>query len=880
MAGEDGLSTYQETRSDLLIRATQLYSLAQGHPSRSCVEAEALVAESRNVGDREALVAALRAYAHACRYLLEPDRASASLDEAVRLARRHGLARALGDVLVSRAALRHELGRTLLAVRDLDRAAELVGADDLVQVDLQRAALAHNAGRLGDAATLYARILGASNLTAVERAGAANNLGMVEASLGHHAEAARRLHHAAAAAEHAGPAYVALVAETRAWSVVQAGRLTEGVARFDEAILLWEKAALPLGELFAEYAEALLNLRLLPEAREQADRAAQMLQAQGVDLMAAEAQLRSAHLSLAMGDSRDAERLAEQTAASLRRQRRPDWRARASLVAVEARLAQQTVRREDHALAVRAARVLDRCEIPQSAADAYLAAGRVAAATGRRALAIRDWERAAQFAPQVPVLARIKGHLARALAAQARGDDDGLLRACRRGLADLATHRAALPSTELRALASWHGAELSTLGLGAVQRNRSAGQVLSWMESTRAAALSATGPDPTDGVDDELGALRAVQTEIARARRADKSALPALLSRQSEVEARIRHSGWLADSPTGHRGDAQPFSIKALRQALAHRTLVEYDVHDGQIMATVVQGRRTRVVQVADRATVEVEIDELRSALHALNVCVPAMAAFLHQAATSLVESLRAMLVAPLAVPEPESVVVVPVGDLQRVPWSAMFDCPVSVAPSATLWMGSLAVAAPPGPVVLAAGPGLDAAVAEVSALADRYPRPVVLTPPHSGVDAVKHALDGAALAHLSCHGEVRADNPTFSCLHLSDGNLTVHELDRRGGVPHRLVLAACDVGGGVSYPGNEVLGFIGTLLTRGAAGVVASTLLVLDHHVAPLMLALHDGIRSGLTLADALHAARAAIDRSDPRAYPAWCTFTAYGAA
>ena len=117
----------------------------------------------------------------------------------------------------------------------------------------------------------------------------------------------------------------------------------------------------------------------------------------------------------------------------------------------------------------------------------------------------------------------------------------------------------------------------------------------------------------------------------------------------------------------------------------------------------------------------------------------------------------------------------------------------------------------------------------EVQALAEHHVQALVLVPPESGVDAVRKAIDGVALAHLSCHGEVRADNPTFSSLLLADGRLTLHEIDRLAGVPHRLVLAACDVGGSVTYPGNEVLGFIGTLLTRGTAGVVGSTTLVLD---------------------------------------------------
>ena len=880
MAAGKVSSTREEEQDPLLIRAADIYERVIGDPSGSQTEAQLLVDTARRARDHEALVAALRALAHAHRYLLEHQVSLELIEEAARVARRHGLDRQLGDTLLARGTLRHEVGRTVAARRDLDRAAELLGPAGDVEVDLQRAALSHNAGHLARAAQLYGSILRRDDLTPSVQARVANNVGLIETIAGYHESAARHLDLAARTAREVGPAYIAEVARSKAWATVQTGRLTEGVAAFDVAAHLWTEADLPLGELYADYADALLNLRLLPEAREQADRAAQMLLARGVDLMAVEAQLRAAGLALAMGDARTAEELAEDTSARLRRQRRPDWQARANMVAVEARLGQDAARREDHALAVRAARILDRCGTPQSAADAYLAAGRVAAATGRRSLAIRDWERAAGLAPRVPVLARIKGHLARALAAQARDADEDLLRACRRGLSDLAKHRAALPSTELRALASGHGAELSMLGLGAVRRNRSPAKVLEWMEGTRATALSAVEPGPADGLDDELGALRAVQAEVARARRADRSALPALLSRQSEVEAGIRHSGWLADGPTAKPAAGRSFSIRTLQQALAHRALVEYDVYDERIMATVVEGGRTRVVQVADRATVEGEVDELRSALHALNACVPEMAAFLHDASVGLVQRLRSLLVEPLAITDPESVVVVPVGELQRVPWSAMFDCPVSVAPSATLWMDSLAAPVPSGPVVLAAGPGLEAATAEVEALACRHARPLMLVPPHSGVDAVKSALDGATLAHLSCHGEVRADNPTFSSLQLSDGSLTVHELDRRAGAPYRLVLAACDVGGSVAYPGNEVLGFIGTLLTRGTAGVVASTMLVLDQRVTPMMLALHEGIGSGLTLADALHAARGSIDLSDPRAYPAWCTFTAYGAA
>ena len=244
----------------------------------------------------------------------------------------------------------------------------------------------------------------------------------------------------------------------------------------------------------------------------------------------------------------------------------------------------------------------------------------------------------------------------------------------------------------------------------------------------------------------------------------------------------------------------------------------------------------------------------------------------------ALVARLAELLVAPLGLDPAAEVVVVPAGPLQAAPWSALVPGPVSVAPSASLWWRSACRPVRDGPAVLVAGPGLDAAVAEVHALAAVHPGARVLVPPDSTSDAVRAALAGAAVAHLACHGVVRADNPLFSSLLLADGPLTLHELDGRAGVPQQLVLAACDVGAGVVYPGNELLGFVGTLLARGARGLVASTTLVADAHVLPLVRDLHAGLAAGATTAAALHAARARADHDDPRTFAAWCTFTAYG--
>jgi CHAT domain-containing protein len=174
----------------------------------------------------------------------------------------------------------------------------------------------------------------------------------------------------------------------------------------------------------------------------------------------------------------------------------------------------------------------------------------------------------------------------------------------------------------------------------------------------------------------------------------------------------------------------------------------------------------------------------------------------------------------------------------------------------------------------------LSGASAEIARLRQLYPHATVLTPPDSTAAAVVRHLDGADIAHLACHGRLRSDNPLFSSLSLSDGPLTLQELETRAVAPHRLILASCQSGADVSYAGDEVLGFVSAVLSRGTAGVVASITTVPDVTVPDLMVALHDRIRAGRTLARALFEARQSLDRRDPAAYVNSCTFNAYGAA
>jgi hypothetical protein len=309
--------------------------------------------------------------------------------------------------------------------------------------------------------------------------------------------------------------------------------------------------------------------------------------------------------------------------------------------------------------------------------------------------------------------------------------------------------------------------------------------------------------------------------------------------------------------------------------------LVEFDVLDGDLVAAVLEPRRTRIVRIGPLEDVQSDAESLLFFLRYLTgTRAPAVHAIL-ASARETIGRLGKALIEPLGLSPDAELVIVPVRGLHSLPWAALHTAPVALAPSGSMWARSRDVKpSPTGGIVLAAGPELPGAQREIEQLAGLHDDPVVIGPPESTMAAVARALDDATLAHLACHCYIRSDNPTFSQLLLSDGFLTVHEFDQRADVPYRVILAACESGNDVSYEGNEVLGFVSTLMAKGTAGVVASSVLVPDQDLLSLMTAMHVAIGEGQTLAHALHTARTSIDPADPKQFVAWCAFNAFGAA
>ncbi|WP_344424465.1 CHAT domain-containing protein [Pseudonocardia ailaonensis] len=847
-------------------------------PRSAGPSATGLVAEARRQAvAREPLVVALRAQAAYERSRMAHGSAKRLLDEAARLARAAELSGRLHEVLVSRAVVQLERGRFASAARDLD-AAERLGPGDDTELDLQRASVLYNVGRLRDAARICRRILADPRSTVETQAKIANNLALLEAQLGRPAAALGLLDRAD---ELAGPALAAIVACSRGWVLARAGRLAESLRQFDDAEVRYREVGLPLAELHLEQLDTLLDLRLTAEARALAERAGAAFTAHGVGLMGAEALLRLAQVAARSTEPEAALDPASRAAAEFRAQGRPGWVARAEITRVGALVRAGRVDPADLAGARRAVRTLERGGRGADVVDAHLVAGRAALALDRARPAAEHLAAAREASRRGSVLVRLQGRVAGALRASIVGDDAGAVRHARTGLLDLARHRETLGSVELRALASGHGAELGRLGLRSLLRSAPPADVLRWMDRTRAAVLLTSAPPAGGEVGEELSALAAVQGELAQLRRDGADEPQALLVEQAQLEGRIRRAAWRRGSEPGAPGGANRIGVAEVRRLLAGRPLVAYGANEGQVFAIRLGAHRAVLVPLGDRSEILVEAEALGTALRRLSRPAggrPATLAAAWRSARHALDRLRALLVAPLRLDPEAPVVVLPDPTTRDVPWSALHPGPVTAAPSMSSWARSAAAGPGDGPTVLVAGPGLPGAVREVEALSALHPGAEVLVPPVGGVERVTRALAGAGLAHLACHGYLRADNPTFSAVRLADGDMTLHQLDLLGAAPRRAVLAVCDSASGVAVEGDEVLGLISALLARGTAAIGASVAPLGDAETVGFSIDLHRALAAGAGMAEAVHTARTGVDVDDPRGFVLHTAFSAYG--
>lgn len=341
---------------------------------------------------------------------------------------------------------------------------------------------------------------------------------------------------------------------------------------------------------------------------------------------------------------------------------------------------------------------------------------------------------------------------------------------------------------------------------------------------------------------------------------------------------------------------AAPFDAAALQAALpAGTALVAFHLLDGELLAVVATAQQVRhhlqpVPGLDQRlAGLRFQLDGQRCPSPSLQV----HAALLLTRVQTHLQALHRLVWAGL---EPllqgcERVVVVPHRSLHYLPFAALHDGQhwlverheISMAPSATLWLAGQGTA-PRQPcralVVGHADQHLPHVATELHAVAQALGgKARILQGGAATQDALRAALAGQDVLHLACHGQFRADNPSFSSLELADGALTLLDAQRLPVAGMLVALSACETGLSHVAPGDELLGLVRGFLLAGAPTVLASLWMVDDASTARLMRGFYSRLGAGMRPAAALRAAQREMALAGVHPFH-WAAFALHGQA
>ena len=817
------------------------------------------------------------------------DAALGELRSAVRTARRAGSAAREADSRASLGVALAYAGRTSAGLAALDQAGRQASGVRAARILHRRAIVLWTLGRypeaLADLHRAVATLRRAGDVIWAGRALTARAL--VYLAQGHTRRAADDLTAAeqlfARTDQEIESAYLV---HNRAIVAFRTGDLPTALSCLDEAARRYSALDVPLPDLSLDRCAVLLAAGLPRDALGEAEQAIQDFErVRGQSTKKAELLLAAATAALAAEQPEVALTRAQAARRLFLAQHRDRWQAQAGFLLLSARFAQGRGSAPLLRAAGQLAAELDRLgavEAPQ----VHLLAGRIALRLGRPDESRRHLTAAARSRRSGPAYSRAAGWLAEALLAEAASDPRRLLHACRRGLDLLDAHRLTLGASELRAQATAAGAELAELAQQEALRSGRSRSLLRWSERWRATAMAV--PPVRPGDDQELAAdLAAARDVVSRLAQAQDRGAPVagLRQQQRRLEEAVRARVMRAP---GAPGAARPQDLDpaALLAELDGTRLVQI-VSTGTALHVLVCGDgRVRHV-AAGQAAQAVRATELaRSGLRRLAHSGPGRGPNTDSAFALLTATGRqleqALLGDAVRLLGDGPVVIVPPGRFHAIPWAllpSLRNRAVSVAPSAHAWLRARS-ARPPDRrrVVLARGPGLGTEGAEVPALAPLYDDVTVLADRDATSKRLLNALDGAWLGHIAAHGSFRADSPLFSSLRMTDGPLTVYDFEQLRRAPHLIILPSCDSGRLAPAGADELLGLTSSMLPLGTAGVVASVAPLNDEAAIPLMLSLHQHLRSGHTFAGSLCAIRRQVS-DDPVLLGAAWSLVALGA-
>ncbi|MFC4851994.1 CHAT domain-containing protein [Actinophytocola glycyrrhizae] len=609
--------------------------------------------------------------------------------------------------------------------------------------------------------------------------------------------------------------------------------------------------------LAVEKARAMLAAGLGADAAGVLDAALPRFAGLGMNQEHAEAELTRAQIALAVGDHDTARRWAGQAGRRFRRRRNEAWAAVATLTRLRAEFAAGRGSAKVAATAAVLAVALRELGLHNDAEAAELLAARAHLRRGEIDEAGRRVR--AQPSRRSTLDTRLQRHVVRARIAAARGDHTATFRHARAGLSRLAAHRGLFGSIDLQTGVAALGAELARAGLDAALADGRPATVFRWLEHSRAQAFRSRAVHPLDDpvTADALAELRQ-RSRVARASELEGQRDPAAARRCAELERQIRAHSWRASGTGEHHAQASLAEVRAELRA-AGAALASLFVVGTRINALLVTDRTTRIVELGDLPTATETATRLRGDLDVLSgrALPAALDTAVRASARHQLDVLTEHLIAPMRRHLRDAdLVVVPTGPLSGVPWGLLPDLrgrPVTVSPSATVWLSGRKAPRTAAGTLLVAGPNLRHAEDEVEQLALIHPDSETLSGADATVESTMKALDGCAVAHFAAHGHHEQDSVLFSRLDLADGPLMAYDIHRLGAAPEHVILASCDVGKVVVRAGDEILGFTAALLYSGTRTVVSSVARMDDAEAVGVMTAYHRGLADGVAPARAL---------------------------
>lgn len=881
--------------NSLLVVARDALERVQDEPARTQETAESLLADVEL--DATTRVVARWALGRA---LHEQDAVAAAvveLEGALEEASNAGMTAEVGEIGVSLSICLFYQGLTDEAFSQLDRAEEQLEGGPWGRAVMQRALLEHRRGAHHTALELFDHALPVlvEALDDIAEARLLANRSALHTYLGHWSEAESDLNRLLVLADRLGQRMMHAVAyQNLAFLLGRRGELPRAFAEFAhsrEALAQVGNPARLLASLDLDEAELMMTAGLFDDAVRLATEAVEQNLASGNSIGEGDARLLLSQALLQAGKPAQAAREARKAGVTLARDKRDAWTALARFVAMRAELVRAAIDREriEETTTDDANALIELLESHGWLVEALQVRVEVAQAIVRSAGG-GDVTALLRGAPDLRQSGSFVGQLMswrlEAIRRFVEGNERSASRALGAGLRLVERYRATLGATELRAHASAHGTALASLGLERAAQRRRAREVLLWSERLRAVALVAqpTALPEDDEIELLLADLRHAQA-LARDEISEGSDPWQANERLRSAEANVTE----ASRRSGRRGGVAEYLTAAvlnrLIDSLGDRLLIEFVRIGSETVSITVDRGVVRLRPLGPTADLERRLDRM---LFATRRTISGRAPqHEHEATAELLSQVAigmdALLLGPRDRVHGRDVIVVPTGRLHEMPWGGLprlHNSPTTVVPSLRLWAerGRRSARTSEPTIGIVAGPGLPGAQLEADRLAATLDSPIVLDGADATAERVRAMFETTDLLHVTAHGTFRNESPMFSELHLHDGSLTVHDIERLASVPRTVVLPACDAGRHHTAAGDELLGTVGTLLSLGVDAVVAPVMAIPDESTTDLMYTFHQHLASGARPAEALAHVRASTADLEPSAQASAWSFSSFG--